>query len=429
MLRSFAVENFRSIKHRQTLSFEPSLRKKSRSSDDFDIWNNHGLLPALLLVGRNSSGKSNFLLAMSALQTLVAVSYKLSLGEELLQYSPFVLDEESSKQPTRFELDFTANDGLRYHYSLALDRKNICEEYLHVYRTSKRTLLFSRNGPKGSTVEFGPSVVGPKSILKTQLLENQLVLSKGANSNVDTLIPPYEYIVSVLTCTGFDVLHRETIQAVTYSATMKSVFYQPELEFARRAETDKNIAPFVTRLLHAADTSIHGIQTEYHEEQGNGGAKTMKYNIHFIHKSGSHDLAFDASMESLGTRRLLQISIYLYDVFRTGSVFVIDEIDRSLHPNLTELIVNLFQDPEFNRSGAQLVATTHNIGLLDVVRLDQVILVEKLAADTTCQPMSNFNFPKAEGQQASRWYLSGRLGAVPVVGIPINPFDGGENDA
>ncbi|PKL14623.1 MAG: ATP-binding protein, partial [Spirochaetae bacterium HGW-Spirochaetae-8] len=78
-----------------------------------------------------------------------------------------------------------------------------------------------------------------------------------------------------------------------------------------------------------------------------------------------------------------------------------------------------FNNPEFNRHGAQLVATTHNTSLLksDRLRKDQVWFVEKdnheaahlysLAEFKSNEVRSNENYETN--------YLRGKYGAIPYL--------------
>jgi AAA15 family ATPase/GTPase len=62
---------------------------------------------------------------------------------------------------------------------------------------------------------------------------------------------------------------------------------------------------------------------------------------------------------------------------RRGQVLLFDEIDASLHPKLSARLLELFQDPVTNPSGAQLLFTTHDTSLLNHLNRDEVWLTEK----------------------------------------------------
>lgn len=104
-----------------------------------------------------------------------------------------------------------------------------------------------------------------------------------------------------------------------------------------------------------------------------------------------------------------------------GSLLAIDELEASLHPMLALEIVRLFNDPEQNPNGAQLIFTTHDTnllgGILDEPALgrDQVWFTEKDRGGAThLYPLTDFH-PRAE-ENLERGYLQGRYGAIPFLG-------------
>ena len=102
---------------------------------------------------------------------------------------------------------------------------------------------------------------------------------------------------------------------------------------------------------------------------------------------------------------------------------MVDEIDASLHPNLTALLIHQFQSPETNPRGAQLLFTTHDATLLgtsfgeEVLARDQVWFVEKKEdGGSRLYPLTDFH-PRT-GENRERRYLGGSYGAIPVLGVP-----------
>ncbi len=85
-----------------------------------------------------------------------------------------------------------------------------------------------------------------------------------------------------------------------------------------------------------------------------------EFNIHLGHKGSSGDIHYlSTELESTGTQRLLVLLTKIFQVLDEGKVAFVDEVDASLHTSAVEAILKLFSDPEVNRKGAQLVATTH----------------------------------------------------------------------
>lgn len=93
-----------------------------------------------------------------------------------------------------------------------------------------------------------------------------------------------------------------------------------------------------------------------------------------------------------------------------------DELDRSLHALLARHLVSVFQNPEMNVNGAQLIFTTHDTSLLDgdLLRRDQVWFAEKDENHASkLYPLTDFSPRK--GEALERGYLSGRYGGVPIL--------------
>ena len=105
---------------------------------------------------------------------------------------------------------------------------------------------------------------------------------------------------------------------------------------------------------------------------------------------------------------------------RTGSVFLADELDASLHPALVAQLIRLFQQPETNPRRAQLIFNSHDATLLgDAVtdRLlgrDQIWFVEK-RKDGASHLFPLIDLDPRKQESIGKRYLAGRYGATPIV--------------
>lgn len=133
--------------------------------------------------------------------------------------------------------------------------------------------------------------------------------------------------------------------------------------------------------------------------------------IYFNHLS--EDVFYSLGEESDGTVRLVE----LYDILASDSekIFVIDEIDRSLHPNLTYNFIKEFLKKENN---GQLIATTHEDRLLDLnmLRRDEIWFVEKQEKGESIL-YSLEKFKERFDKDILKAYLEGRYGSVPQFKI------------
>ena len=142
------------------------------------------------------------------------------------------------------------------------------------------------------------------------------------------------------------------------------------------------------------------LDTIHKIEQNDGSLKTYK-------------LSFDH--ESAGTMLLFAYGPIIMEALEKGRTIVIDELDNSLHPNLSRYLIGLFNDKQINKKGAQLIFNSHDVSLLDLdlFRRDQIYFVEKdnHTGITDLYSLADFSPRKTENIQ--KGYLQGRYGAIP----------------
>lgn len=131
--------------------------------------------------------------------------------------------------------------------------------------------------------------------------------------------------------------------------------------------------------------------------------------IEFNH---GNDVLFDFNEESDGTRRILDLIEILF--VSDEKVYIIDELDRSLHPQLTYKFVDEFLKLAIKRD-IQLVITTHEARLLDfgLLRQDEIWISNKnVKGETELYSLDEYNvrFDK----KIEKAYLEGRYGGVPI---------------
>ena len=91
---------------------------------------------------------------------------------------------------------------------------------------------------------------------------------------------------------------------------------------------------------------------------------------------GKENILFNLSEESDGTVRILDLLEVL--LAGEGKTYVIDELDRCLHPSLTYKFVDTFLQLAAQKN-IQLIVTTHESRLLDfdLLRRDEIWFVNK----------------------------------------------------
>jgi hypothetical protein len=138
------------------------------------------------------------------------------------------------------------------------------------------------------------------------------------------------------------------------------------------------------------------------------------------HRGADRDVDFDSAQESLGTMVWLGLAGPVIDALGCGGVLLADEIEASLHPALVAQVVRLFQDPESNPGGAQLVFSSHEATLLGDSRGDRVLGRDQVWFTEKAHDGASRLYPLADlsprGDEAvGRRYLAGRYGATPII--------------
>lgn len=134
--------------------------------------------------------------------------------------------------------------------------------------------------------------------------------------------------------------------------------------------------------------------------------------IDFTH--GSHG-TFNICEESDGTRRILELIEILFSG-NHNKIYIIDEIDRSLHPLLTKKFIEKYLD-SLKKRNVQLIVTTHESRLLDLdlLRRDEIWFINKdINGNSELYSLEQYN--ERFDKKIDNAYLQGRYGAIPSFG-------------
>ena len=363
MIQEIKIKNFLSFKDETVFSFEAS-GDQFAQSQVVTINENTRLLRFAIIYGYNASGKSNLLKVLDFLAHFWFAKSK-SLDEKT-GVVPFKLDSTSSDEHSCFEIIFYVHDT-KYCYQLELDQKQVYLEKLSYYKTTQPIMLFERTLKDGqSDVQINPNGDKISPAAKDQINVNCLrnisffVARNQVNASLPTIDAAMEWM-------------RYHLMPVISPVTSLTSYAQ------RRASEDESLVNYVVDFLHEADFNVTDISTEVASEQ----IQTV-FEHTVENDNGTEVYRMDKQSESTGTMRTFGIEAAIYDALRNDSVLQIDELETSLHPKLLEKILFEFLKTP---SRSQLIVTTHNDGLLDLVndliRKDSVWFTEKKKSGAT----------------------------------------------
>ena len=422
MIQEFSVENFLSIKTKQTLSFRAN-NKIHTGSDEYlvtEINPNVRLLKFCVLYGYNASGKSNILLALQFLRDLVV--HGPSTKDEETGFTPFLLDANTRNEPGTFSLVFFI-EGIRYEYLICLDGKRIHKESLRYTPGERISTLFVRTYDAENSI--AKLTIGKRCslsakdrvILDGNTLENSSVLYAYQKSNIHS--PVLDAVVAFFKKTLLPLID-PNIRLRDWSK--------------ERIASDTSQKQFLVSLMGKADFQISDLEvknsvmpvddTLLKKNTDNGSLlePLIKDNRHenqellFTHATRAGSYQLPAEAESDGTMRFLGLGSVLQKMTTASHVVPFDGIETSLHPDLVTFYLQMFL---MNSNDSQLIVTTHAQYLMeqDYMRNDMVWFCEK-QENGASEYYSAQDFSLHKNNNLANFYRAGKLGAKPILGNP-----------
>ena len=121
--------------------------------------------------------------------------------------------------------------------------------------------------------------------------------------------------------------------------------------------------------------------------------------------------------DSVGTRKFASLASYIIESLEEGKTLFVDELDSSLHSKITRAIISMFNN-NINVK-AQIIATLHDISLLDCKRMfrkEQIWFTDKDENGTDLYSLKEFSYADSgirETSDIQDRYSKGAFGAVP----------------
>jgi AAA15 family ATPase/GTPase len=423
MLVEFKVNNFKSIK--DTIKFSMLTASKDEgNSFEVNESRNYTLLRSAIIYGANASGKSNLLKAMAFMSRFVLNRYKIIQSTDKLPHNPYRLSDETENASSTFEVVFFI-DETKYRYGFELDNEVVYSEWLFADEKGKEAKLFFRDAEESDYVNPNKFKEGydffNKKDEKIKIAKNQLFIWKCDQNDGEISKAILKWFNNFNMIDGMD--HKGYI-----NFTMKKM---ENSEFKKQ----------IIKLVKTADIGINDIQIEEedissemisklpipddikNELLNEKGLKSISLNT--IHSKFNKEneaignVLFELDEdESEGTKKFFAMSAPILDTLENGKILIIDELDASLHPMLTQHLIELFHNKKINKHNAQLIFATHDTNLLkpELFRRDQIWLTEKdKYGATTIFSLAQFKNVRKQ-EDFEKQYIQGKYGAIPYLG-------------
>ena len=456
MLIRFNVKNFLSFNKTddgKSIEFSMIAGRVSRKNEHIYDDKKIKLLKLATVYGANASGKSNLVKALDFMRQMVLYGFPEGHSNMFCK-----LDEKNKNLPSYFELEIKINDKYyAYGFEAILSQSRFISEWLlELTPNGKDKFIFNRDVEKHE-LNFGESIKRSKifnrfkiyaddikeddAVLFLKIMnENKKAFYHGQRSmSVNALKNIYDWIdksldinypdkyVSEYSYLSTTNNFKEMCSIISSLGTGITDFRMVDISLERffkhvSDENRKKVQSLLEdnlailnqlKLVNSVEkrmfSFIYRIDKDFFViglEKDKISCKT----IQFQHET--KDIFFELNEESDGTKRILDLIEILLS--KGGKTFVIDELDRCLHPALTyrfiELFLQLAQEKEI-----QLIVTTHESRLLDfdLLRRDEIWFIDKNSRGES-QVYSLEEYNERFDKKIDKAYLDGRYGGIPI---------------
>ena len=412
MILEFSVANFLSFKDKVTFSMFANAT--NGLDNNYIISNDRRILKTNAIYGANASGKTNLFKILTIVISMLRSSNIVNINAKL-PIVPFKFDKKTINKPSEFEIKFIVDD-VRYVYGFIADTNKIHEEYLYYYPNGRETKIFDRTNTNDYSFQQKDEKLLNDIAVKNA--PNKFFIATATNWNYEKTRIPYKFLSAAIN-TFNNLGGLRDIALSEYLKNSKEL-KDFALEFLKKA--DFNIEDYKVLETDVPDDVLAAIP-DFIKVGMNMKEKPKVFTAFFKHKGSDVELSYEE--ESMGTQIIFCFIPFIMDALNNKRVVVVDELDKSLHPYLVEMIVQMFNDPDINKNGAQLIFNTHDTNLLklNILRRDQIWFTEKDDKNgiSDLYPLSDFSVRKTENVE--RGYMLGRYGAVPFIKNDFNLWE------
>jgi len=376
MLLEYGGYNFNSFKE----GFDVNLRLDANCPKKISRGKEYTNL--LAVKGANASGKTNILRALSFMMHFATSSFSYSPKQSIPIDSYF-----GNKEKTELYIVFSI-ENKEYTYELVLTSDKVHEEKISV--NNKPLVHRKENILKIPAKEYS-------ELRAIKLRDNASFISTAYQYELDSINKFYHFFENSFSNVFYNGLNDKN---VTVEKASRLYYNNPEVLNA------------VIELLKEADTGIDSI-TIKEDTKENG--TTKEYQILFEYHVDNEKKYLSYEMQSSGVK-LLYRYLYVYIIhFVHGGVLIMDEIDINLHPDLLNVLIDMFDNKDINKADAQLIFTTHNEDIMDKLKKYRLVFANKENNESYLYRLDETGNLIRNDRSMRPLYDSGKLGGRPKI--------------
>lgn len=429
MLVQFTVENWKSFRAPASLNMvagrQATFKRRTIHLPAQDL----RLLPIAAIYGANASGKSNLFQAIEFARNLVLHH---DGGKPVIPVEPFALETEARSRPTRMRFDIRIGEQV-FAYSFAVTSSQVVSEKLVEMRAASERVLFHRDG---GTITLHPQLPELERLrfVYEGTGETQLFLNNAHSQRVETFKPIYSWFLKTLRLIApesrFSALDAYMNPSHPSHGLLNAALRQLDTGIGETTGVELpldsvSLSDYTRRSLLAQldEGDAATLPTPNDRERliirrEGDELRLFALGTRRFDKEGN-SIQFDFSDESDGTRRLLDLLPAFQEMcaHQSDHVFVVDELERSLHSHLIKRLLAEYLESCTEQGRSQLIFTSHDLYLMDqdLLRRDELWMTERDATgNSSLASLDEFNGIRID-KNIRKLYASGSLGGVPHI--------------
>lgn len=420
ILKSIYAANFGPFAEKVDFTLEAEKGKKEYMENTFETEN--GIFDKVAYIyGGNGTGKSFLCRILRQIQSIIMLSPILASGNNQLIDSGVFKNIIDSVPNFKFETSYNDKPTLlglcivigktAYTYEFTIKNGIIQTERLQKKYRRTETIL-ERTSPSYTDIRLKSELASFETNLKV-VKEEVLCLSMASFLN--------------------NSFAMQLIAAIREIPVLNMASLRVGMNIDEEAFSENRLDKY-TRVLQKADPTMKELKVSFKEKKIErqkfnpddfenkeiimATAKIDVQSSHKVYKDG--EVISTVKMpffetESSGTIKLFTVLPHLFNILEQGGTLILDEIENGLHSNLVKDLVQLFYDEETNPYHAQLICTTHDVGLIEKgVRRDQIWIINKNEVGRSSMNRAS-RFLEVRGTaNLKQKYLEGAFGKVPT---------------
>lgn len=406
MILSVEINNCLIFNRKVEFSMIANMHYKKFSSNVANIRHAH-VLKSAILIGPNNAGKTNFVRVLQIFKQLF-LNQNPNLDKNLFSSNPIIelgIVFIENQEEFRFEIKYdTSKDEYVFEKFCGIQRD------AHNYLKIKE--YYMRDNSSGLFYAEDEDLIP--------------VMKVAAKNNI---------LIHLLDTTSFPYLQKAKKVITSFASRidivdMNNIPIQKTIDMLKQSEKKHQaIAKFILnadlslddfRYLSDDEINIVLEKQNIEDNKPQENAITLSASLtEMLHLTSVYRGIKVPSLlyDSTGTKKMAALASYVIDALENGRILVVDELDNSLHFRLTRAIIALFNN-ELNRN-AQMIATVHDVSLLDCQRLfrkEQIWFVHKDKENAYLYSLSEFTAERDGVRDTSdliQKYRNGVFGALP----------------